>query len=89
MKITNEINLEFHQIENRDIFYRSFLPEFKDFNVKRSAWQISSIIPNSKSLTFRIQAEDATAFRATINSLILFANIVEKTIDLVDNYSKN
>ncbi|MHA1777367.1 MAG: hypothetical protein DRO88_00340 [Promethearchaeia archaeon] len=84
MQITTEVKFIFNTIEHRDIFFKSFLPEFKGFNAKRSSWQIYPINPDSAHINFQIQAEDATAFRATINSLIQFASVVEKTLNLVE-----
>lgn len=82
MKITTQISFQFDSPEDAQIFYTSFLPEFNDMPLKRSQWQVNPPESDSPVIQFNIQAEDATAFRATINSLIQFAHIVEKTIHL-------
>ena len=82
MKIINSIKFEFNSPSDAEIFYQSFIPEFQDMPMKRSKWTISKPKADSSEIFFQIESEDATAFRATINSLIQFANIVEKTINL-------
>ncbi len=85
MKIFNTITFRFENPNNASIFYNSFLPEFEDMPLKRSKWEICHPDQNLNEIIFKIQSEDATAFRATINSLVQFANIVEKTINLTKN----
>ena len=82
MKIDTQISFHFDSYEDAHIFYTSFLPEFNDMPLKRSRWQVQPPSTSSSAIQFDIHAEDATAFRATINSLIQFAHIVEKTIHL-------
>ncbi len=82
MKITTQISFQFDSPEDAQIFYAAFLPEFNDMPLKRSRWQVQPPSPTSSTIQFDIQADDATAFRATINSLIQFAHVVEKTIHL-------
>ena len=82
MKIISSIKFEFNSASEAEIFYKSFIPEFQDMPMKRSKWTISNPKVDSNEIIFQIDSEDATAFRATINSLIQFANIVEKTINL-------
>ncbi|UYP46262.1 hypothetical protein NEF87_002547 [Candidatus Lokiarchaeum ossiferum] len=82
MKISTQISFQFDSPEDAQIFYASFLPEFNDMPLKRSHWQVNPPKSESSVIQFHIHAEDATAFRATINSLIQFAHIVEKTIHL-------
>lgn len=82
MKIISSIKFEFNSPSDAEIFYKSFVPEFQDMPMKRSKWTISNPKADSNEIIFQIDSEDATAFRATINSLIQFANIVEKTIKL-------
>ena len=83
MKINSTIQFEFKSPENLQIFYQSFLPEFSDLPMKRSKWVIKDPEPATSTLVFSIESEDATAFRATINSLLQFAHIVEKSIEFV------
>ena len=82
MKIISSIKFEFNTASDAEIFYKSFIPEFQDMPMKRSKWTISTPKADFNEIIFQIESEDATAFRATINSLIQFANIVEKTIKL-------
>ena len=82
MKIISSIKFEFNSAGDAEIFYKSFIPEFQDIPMKRSKWTISNPKVDSNEIIFQIESEDATAFRATVNSLIQFANIVEKTIKL-------
>ena len=82
MKIINSIKFQFVTDENANIFYTSFMPEFVDMPMKRSKWSISPPSPDSNEIIIEIESEDATAFRATINSLIQFAYVVEETINL-------
>lgn len=84
MQLTTNIRLEFVSPENAAIFYQSFLPEFHDMPMKRSAWHIEPLLDGSTTVTVSIHAEDATAFRATVNSLVQFASIVERTLKLVE-----
>ena len=80
MRILSSIKFEFNSASDAEIFYESFIPEFQDMPMKRSKWTISNPKVDSNEILFQINSEDATAFRATVNSLIQFANIVEKTI---------
>ena len=59
------------------------MPEFDDMPLKRSKWQVHSSKSDQSQIEFQIESEDGTAFRATINSLIQFANIVEKTLQVI------
>jgi tRNA threonylcarbamoyladenosine modification (KEOPS) complex Pcc1 subunit len=86
MFIDTVIKLQFPTPKERDIFYQSFLPEFSDLPMKRSEWQIEVPSQEFGDLSIHIKSVDATAFRATINSLIQFAHIVEKTIAIADQY---
>lgn len=84
MRISTSISLEFASAEKAHIFYQSFIPEFNDMPMKRSSWTIRPFQPLDQKLTFDIKADDATAFRATINSLIQFASIVERTFSITE-----
>lgn len=89
MKADSNLKLTFDSAEHAVIFYQSFMPEFYDTPMKRSVWTIKraqdgdeSVPPNE--VHFEINSKDLTAYRATINSLIIFANMVEKTLHLVE-----
>lgn len=82
MKLSSTVVFRFDSPEDASIFYHSFMPEFHSIPMKRSTWDISSPEPTSNEITLQIESEDATAFRATINSVIIFAHAVEKTLNL-------
>lgn len=89
MEISTTIVFRFDSPKGASIFYKSFMPEFHSIPMKRSSWDISSPDPTSAEITLQIVSEDATAFRATINSVIVFAHVVEKTLDLTFQTSPN
>ena len=83
MEISNTIVFRFDSPEDASIFYHSFMPEFHSIPMKRSTWDMSSPDPTSAEISLQIVSEDATAFRATINSVLIFAHVVEKTLNLI------
>jgi KEOPS complex subunit Pcc1 len=85
VKIKSNLRLEFKLgSDNAQIFYTSFIPEFSDMPMKRSKWKIfpPEKQNDSEVVIFEIESEDAVAFRATINSIIQFAHIIEKTVTM-------
>jgi tRNA threonylcarbamoyladenosine modification (KEOPS) complex Pcc1 subunit len=50
--------------------------------MKRTSMDIHK---ENQSIYFQIKALDLTAFRASINSLLQFGNVVDSIIDYVDN----
>ncbi len=82
MKLSSTVVFRFDSPDDASIFYHSFMPEFHSIPMKRSTWDISSPELTSNEITLQIVSEDATAFRATINSVIIFAHAVEKTLNL-------
>jgi len=63
------------------------MPEFHSLPMKRSKWSVQPPTDTSSDIFFNISSEDGTAFRATINSLIQFANVVENSLGLVGDKS--
>ncbi len=84
MKITSTLTFYFSSSENATIFYRSFTPELADLPMKRSELKITHYQPEDSHITFEITADDAIGYRATMNSLIQAAHIVEQTINFVE-----
>ena len=84
MEISTSITFSFASAENATIFYQSFLPEYKDMPMKRSQWQMHPPQAGENLIQFDITATDVTAFRATLNSLIQFAGVVERTLQLLE-----
>jgi tRNA threonylcarbamoyladenosine modification (KEOPS) complex Pcc1 subunit len=83
MKVESSLRLIFDCSENAQIFYDSFMPEFESLPMKRSHWEINPPRDNLTEINFQISSDDETAFRATINSVIQFAHIIETTIGLI------
>lgn len=80
--IESTIELKFGSSHIRDISYKSFSPEFKKTQTKRS--QISMEKKNDTSIVFEIKSNDITAFRASINEIISFGKVITNTLKIVD-----
>ncbi|MBD3354183.1 MAG: hypothetical protein GF364_22060 [Candidatus Lokiarchaeota archaeon] len=80
-KIQSSISLHLNSIDDAAIFLNSFTPELKTMPTRRSKLVISQ---EKSKILFQINAKDVTAFRATINSVLQFSNVVTKTIDYID-----
>ena len=63
-------------------FYTSYLPEHNIQPQKRSEVSLSQSL---NEIIFTVKALDITAFRATINSILQFGNIVYKIGQRVDS----
>ena len=88
MYITDKLQLQFNSASDAAIFLESFLPEAHSMPMKRSQWTFSG--PDaSHIITIQITADDAIAYRATINALIQLAYLVEKTITIIDNFPES
>jgi tRNA threonylcarbamoyladenosine modification (KEOPS) complex Pcc1 subunit len=84
MKVKDHLSLQFSSPIYASIFFRSFSPEIDSLPMKRSSLQIYP--PRGESdIKIIIHAQDAVAFRATINTLIQTAYIVEKTLQIIDS----
>ncbi len=66
-----------------DISYNSFSPEFKRLQTKRSVVLMEK--KSNNSLSFQIESQDITAFRATLNEIISFGKIIDNTLKITDN----
>ena len=80
--ITSNLSLHFNTEEDASIFYTSYLPEHGKVPKKRS--QVS-VQQKEKVIEFSIDAKDITAYRATINSILQFGNVVYKIVEKVDS----
>ena len=86
MDITDQLQLTFHSQNEAQIFYKSFIPEVASMPMKRSTWHISPPDEHGR-ISIHITAKDAIAYRATINSVIQMAYLVEKTISIIESHS--
>lgn len=75
-------SMKFITEQDATIFYNSYMPEHGANSKKRS--KISLCKSNDK-IIFTIKARDVTAFRATINSILQFGNVVYKIVEKVDS----
>lgn len=84
MQVQTIVKLIFPTEEKAKIFYDSFMPDFPHLPTKRTKLRIYPSQQRPQEIHIDIQSEDATAFRATINSIIQFARTVEVTVGLVE-----
>ncbi|MCK4686956.1 MAG: hypothetical protein KAT66_02405 [Candidatus Lokiarchaeota archaeon] len=77
------IEIIFKNPQLRDISYNSFSPEFKRLQTKRSVVLMEK--KSNNSLSFQIESQDITAFRATLNEIISFGKIIDNTLKITDN----
>ena len=76
------LSLKFDTEKDATIFYSSFMPEHGKIPRKRTE---VALVQSNDVITFTIKAKDVTAFRASINSILQFGNIVYKVIEKVDS----
>ncbi|UCC19960.1 MAG: hypothetical protein JSV62_01385 [Promethearchaeota archaeon] len=81
--VKSTIELQFKNSQMRDISYTSFLPEFNKLQTKRS--KVIMEKKNDTSLIFKINSNDITAFRASINDIISFGKVITNSFEIVDN----
>jgi len=77
------IEIIFKNPQLLDISYNSFSPEFKRLQTKRSVVLMEK--KSNNSLSFQIESQDITAFRATLNEIISFGKIIDNTLKITDN----
>lgn len=65
--IKNKVVIELDDVNQAEIIYKSVLPEFETSPDYRSKMTLELI---DKSLVIKIDANDSTSFRASINSAI-------------------
>ncbi|MFX1311106.1 MAG: KEOPS complex subunit Pcc1 [Promethearchaeota archaeon] len=78
--IKSTIEFYFNDSTGRDISYNSFIPEIKKLQTNRSILSIKK--KKANTLFFRIESNDITAFRASINEITNFGKIIENTMKL-------
>jgi tRNA threonylcarbamoyladenosine modification (KEOPS) complex Pcc1 subunit len=83
MRVKSKLELIFTSENDAQIFYQAFLPDLNAIPMKRSKIELDPPNHSSNSVYFSIDADDGIAYRATINSLIQFANIVDQTLSQV------
>ncbi len=76
--ISSSIELKFNNSETRDRSYNSFIPDIKKLQTNRSKVLMEK--KNSKILIFKIESNDITAFRASVNEVINFGKIVDNVV---------
>ncbi len=64
--------------ENLQAYFNALAPE-QDFKTERSSYKLKQ---EKDKLIIEVQAEDATAFRAILNSLAGAISVVEKSLNL-------
>ncbi len=80
--IKSWIELKFRDSETRDISFNSFIPELKKLQTNRSKVLVEK--KNSNFLIFKIESNDITAFRASINEIISFGKIIDNTVRITE-----
>ena len=80
--IESYIELKFNDYETRDISYNSFIPEIAKLQTNRAKVLVEK--KNSNILNFKIESNDITAFRASINEIINFGKIIDNTINITE-----
>ncbi len=80
--IESLVELKFNNSERRDISYNSFIPGIKKLQTNRSKVFIEK--KKTNILTFIIESNDITAFRASINEIISFGKIIDDTISIIE-----
>ncbi|MFX1374881.1 MAG: KEOPS complex subunit Pcc1 [Promethearchaeota archaeon] len=80
--IESIIQIYFKDSQTRDISYNSFIPEIKKLQTNRSKILIEK--KNHHALIFKIESNDITAFRASINEIISFGKIIDNTMQLAE-----
>jgi len=85
-KMNATISLDFGSDENAIIFQRSFSPELNTLPTHRS---IIELVPKGAIMTIIFKAEDVTALRAAINSVLQFAQVVDTTINKIEDSDSN
>lgn len=77
--IKSSVQLQFLDIQLRDMAYNSFLPELTKLQTKRSTVTMEK---KKTVLLFDIECTDITAFRASISEIISLGKIIESTLNI-------
>ncbi len=79
-RIKSKVLINFKNSSLCEIAYNSYLPEF---NIKKSKRSKIMLERKENLLIFNVKSEDITAFRASINEIISFGKIIEKSLLLI------
>jgi tRNA threonylcarbamoyladenosine modification (KEOPS) complex Pcc1 subunit len=80
-KISDTLKIDMNSEENASIFLNSFVPEMKTMPMKRSNIEIET---KGTNIVFNVNALDLTAYRATINSILQFSNVVDVIVNYIE-----
>jgi tRNA threonylcarbamoyladenosine modification (KEOPS) complex Pcc1 subunit len=80
--IGSTVEFQFNNSHIRDNSYNSFIPEIQKLQTKRSKIVIEK--KNKTMLLFKIESNDITAFRASMNEIISFGKIIDSTISITE-----
>ncbi|MHA1818962.1 MAG: KEOPS complex subunit Pcc1 [Promethearchaeota archaeon] len=81
IKISANLVVDMGSEENASIFINSYEPEVGSMPMRRSAVDYQR---DENYLNFNIKAADITAFRASINSLLQFIDVVDKINNFIE-----
>ena len=81
--IESTIEFAFNETRLRDISYNSFIPEIKKLQTNRSQVLIEK--KNQLNLIFKVESNDITAFRASVNEIISFGKVITNTMKIIEN----
>ena len=79
-----KITVNMKSKENAGIFMNSFTPEIESIHMKRSSLKF---INNENFVEFIIKASDINAMRASMNSILNFVNVVNESLNFIENSS--
>lgn len=79
-----KIKVNMNSKENAGIFLKSFTPEIDSIPMKRSSLEFSK---NENFIEFYIKASDINAMRASMNSILNFVNVVNESLNFIENSS--
>lgn len=80
--IESIIELKFNDSQIRDISYNSFYPEIKKLQTNRSKVLVEK--QHDCKLVFKVESNDITAFRASMNEIISFGKIIDNTLQIAE-----
>lgn len=80
-QIVDKMSIDMRTEENAAIFYDAFIPELATMPTRRSSLEINQ---QNNRIIFDLKAKDITAFRATVNSILQFANVVDGLVEYID-----
>lgn len=83
IRVHDQLRFVFPSPEFARIFLDAFMPEVPTMPLKRTRIDVGIDPASPAEVRFTVDADDVVAFRATINSFLQFANVVEGTVQLV------